>query len=172
MVIPSKIELFCGKMRLVRITIMGEHEMAVIAVGSDHTGFKMKQEIVSYFTSRGYQIKDFGCDTSDCVDYPDYAEKVAAAVAADDQCLGVLICGTGIGMSIAANKIKGVRAALCHTEYEAQVARNQFDANVLCVGARIMERDAVLRVAARFLRSEFEGCRQEIRLQKIEKLAS
>ncbi|MDJ0841956.1 MAG: ribose 5-phosphate isomerase B [Acidobacteriota bacterium] len=146
--------------------------MAVIAIGSDHTGFKMKQEIINYFTSRGYQVKDFGCDTSDCVDYPDYAEKVATAVSEDNKCLGMLICGTGIGMSIAANKIKGVRAALCHTEYEAQMARNQFNANVLCVGARIMERDVVVRIAARFFRSEFEGSRQTKRLEKIERLAS
>ena len=146
--------------------------MAILAIGSDHTGYKLKREIYDYFTNRGYQVIDLGCDSPEYVDFPDYADKVAETVASDSECLGVLICGTGIGMSIAANRRKGVRAALCHTEYEAQLSRDQHNANVLCIGARTFERDAALRVVGRFLRSEYSDNRYEQCLQKVDRLAS
>ena len=145
--------------------------MAKVAIGSDHAGYQFKQAIIEHLSSRGFDVSDMGCHGRDCVDYPDYAEKVGAAVAKGDM-LGVLICGTGIGMSIAANKLPGVRAALCHTEYEAQTSRNQFNANILCIGARTLSCDAAVRLAIRFLRAEFEGYRHEQRLEKIERLAS
>jgi len=145
--------------------------MASVAIGSDHAGYPLKQAIIDHLRSRGYDVEDMGCHGRECVDYPDYAAAVAGAVQ-DGTTLGVLICATGIGMSVAANKLTGVRAALCHTEYEAQMARNQVNANIVCVGARTMSRDAAIRTVVRFMRSEYEGYRHDRRLEKIDRLAS
>ena len=145
--------------------------MASVAIGSDHAGYPLKQSIIDHLRSRGYEVTDMGCHGRDSVDYPDYAAAVAEAVE-DGSTLGVLICATGIGMSVAANKRPGVRAALCHTEYEAQMARNQVNANIVCVGARTLSRDAAIRTVVRFLRSEYEGYRHDRRLEKIDLLAS
>lgn len=146
--------------------------MAILAIGSDHTGYKLKTEIINHFRNRGYEVRDMGCNSNDSVDYPDYAQNVAQEVVDGDRTLGVLICSTGIGMSIAANRFRGVRAAQCQTEYHAQMSRTKYDANVLCLGARVVEREEALRLVGRFLRSEFEGNRHQFRLEKIEKLAS
>jgi len=141
--------------------------MPKIVMGSDHAGFELKERIKAYLAERRYPIDDKGCHSEESVDYPDFAEAVARAVAADDQAMGILVCGTGIGVSIAANKVAGVRAALCHSEYEAQMARNHNDANVICIGARTMRGETPVRVVEKFLRSEFEGGRHARRVDKI-----
>lgn len=137
-----------------------------IAIGADHRGFGLKQAVIRGLGEAGYSYNDFGCYTTEPVDYPDIARKVAEAVAGGGFELGILICGTGIGMSIAANKVKGIRAALCHNVFSARRARGHNDANVLCLGARQNE-SVALRIVAAFLASEFEGGRHALRVDKI-----
>ena len=141
--------------------------MHKIIIGSDHAGFELKQAVKKEFEAKSYPMQDMGCDGPDSVDYPDFAQKVAQTVAADARSLGILICGTGIGMAIAANKVKGIRAAVCRNEYEAQMSRNHNNANILCLGARTLEGDVALRVVETFLRSDFEGDRHGRRVDKI-----
>ncbi|HEY8209090.1 MAG TPA: ribose 5-phosphate isomerase B, partial [Myxococcaceae bacterium] len=112
-------------------------------------------------------VKDFGTHSGDSVDYPDFASQVARAVQKGECSLGVLICGTGVGMSIVANKYRGVRAALCHTEFEARAARGHNDANVLCLGQRVLGPGVAASVMEAFLDGKFEGGRHERRVQKI-----
>ncbi len=109
-----------------------------IAIGADHGGYELKQHVLTYVRSLGYDCQDFGSFTPDAVDYPDVAEKVAQAVAAGQYERGILFCGTGVGVSIAANKIKGIRAALCHDTFTAQASRGHNDANILCMGGRVI----------------------------------
>ena len=137
-----------------------------IAIGCDHRGLKLKQPIIKLITEAGYSYEDFGCDTADPVDYPDVARKVAEAVAKADFERGILVCGTGIGMSIAANKVKGIRAALCCDAFHARRARQHNDANILCLGAE-QKQDTVHEIIEAFLTSEFEGGRHLHRLNKI-----
>ena len=106
-----------------------------IAIGCDHRGLDVKQSVIKLITEAGHSYEDFGCYTTDSVDYPDFARKVAEAVAGGDFGRGILICLTGIGMSIAANKVKGIRAALCHNALSASRARQHNDANILCISA-------------------------------------
>jgi len=145
--------------------------MVTVFIGNDHAGFELKQDLKAFLKDQGYQVRDLGCDSTDSVDYPDFAKRVAREVAASDGgAFGILICGTGIGMSIAANKLKGVRAALCIKEYDAQMARNHNDANILCLGARTLQKEVARRVVTTFLRSEFEGGRHARRVAKIHSL--
>jgi ribose 5-phosphate isomerase B len=137
-----------------------------IAVGCDHRGLDVKQFIMKLLTEMGHIYVDFGTYTTDSVDYPDIACKVAEAVAAGDFKQGILICDTGIGMSIAANKVKGIRAALCYDAFSASRARQHNDANVLCLGAR-WEQDKISEVVEAYLTTEFEGGRHLPRLDKI-----
>jgi len=137
-----------------------------IAVGSDHKGLNLKQFIIKLITDAGHSYEDFGCYTADSVDYPDIAKKVAEAVAKGDFNHGILICDTGIGMSIAANKVKGVRAALCHNAFSARRARQHNDANILCLGVAAGQ-DSVPEIVAAYLTSDFEGGRHRRRLDKI-----
>ncbi len=141
--------------------------MTKITIGSDHAGYRLKEAVKTFLEDQGYEIKDLGCHGTESVDYPDYAQCVAEAVAANPGTKGVLVCGTGIGMSIAANKIKGIRAALCHNEFEAQMSRNHNDANIICLGARSINQDVALRLVHKFLRSDFEGDRHQRRIGKI-----
>lgn len=142
--------------------------MSSIFIGSDHAGFELKQEIKAYLEASDYQVEDMGCHGTDSVDYPDYAKAVAEAVlAGGEESQGILICGTGIGVCIAANKFHGIRAALCPKEYEAQMARNHNNANVLCLGARALQKEVAKRVVSKFLESKFEGGRHQRRLDKI-----
>lgn len=142
--------------------------MAPVIIGSDHAGFELKQALKTYLSERGYKTQDAGCDSTESVDYPDFAKRVAREVAkATDGTKGILICGTGIGMSIAANKFKGVRAALCLKEYDAQMARNHNDANIICLGARTLQKEVAFRVVTTFLKSQFEGGRHARRVAKI-----
>ena len=137
-----------------------------IAIGCDHRGLNLKQHVIGLITEAGHEYQDFGCYTTDSVDYPDIAKKVAKAVAAGEYGLGILICGTGIGMSIAANKVRGIRAALCHNSLNACRARQHNDANVLCLGAE-EEPEQVPEIVKSFLATEFEGGRHLRRVNKI-----
>ncbi|MEK7353823.1 MAG: ribose 5-phosphate isomerase B [Chloroflexota bacterium] len=142
-----------------------------IAIGSDHHGIPMKQSIIKLITDAGHGYKDFGTYTADPVDYPDIAKKVAEAVAKGDFDRGILICGTGIGMCIAANKVTGIRAAQCYNNFCAIRARQHNDANILCLGAE--EPPAQLRdIVNTFLTSEFEGGRHQPRVDKIRAMES
>ncbi len=138
-----------------------------IYIGSDHAGFAVKGFVKELFEKRGYEVEDMGTYSAERVDYPDYAAKVARAVAADPSSQGVLICGTGIGMSIAANKIKGIRAAEVHDYYTAQMARAHNDANVLCFGERVVGPGVIESIVEAWCTTNFEGGRHERRVQKI-----
>ena len=137
-----------------------------IAIGCDHRGLNLKQFIIKLVTEAGHTYEDFGSYTTDSVDYPDIAKKVAEAVAWGESKYGILICDTGIGMSIAANKVKGIRAALCHDAFSACRARLHNDANVLCLGTE-QKQDTVHEIVDVFLTTEFEGGRHQQRLNKI-----
>ena len=143
--------------------------MAKVALGCDHAGFHLKEFIKKHLEERRYNIVDHGCFDTESTDYPDYAVKVAHTVAEDPKNRGILVCGTGIGMSIAANKVRGIRAALCHNEFEAQMCREHNDANIVCLGARVlkMQRQLAIRIVEKFLRTEFEGGRHQRRVEKI-----
>lgn len=143
----------------------------IIAVGSDHAGFNLKTEIVSWLQAMNYQVLDFGCDDAHTsVDYPLFGEKVARAVINDEATYGVLVCGTGIGMSITANKIPGIRAALCGETFSARASRAHNDANILVLGSRVTGSGLAREVLEVFLQSNFEAGRHEQRLNLIKKL--
>ena len=141
-----------------------------IALGSDHGGFALKQEVIGYLKAKGIEYKDFGYyDESSC-DYPEYAHAVAHAVA-DGECeKGILICGTGIGMSMAANKHKGIRAACCENTFSARMTRMHNDANVLCLGARVLGIEVAHDMIDLFITTEFEGGRHQNRVDMINEL--
>jgi ribose 5-phosphate isomerase B len=141
-----------------------------IALGCDHRGLKFKEAIISLLTELGYEHQDFGCYSSDPVDYPDIAQKVAEAVVSGKFDHGVLICSSGIGMSIAANKVKGIRAALCCNTFSAQRARQHNDANVLCLGEDTLELALALDIVKVYLSATFEGGRHLRRLEKVHNL--
>ncbi len=137
-----------------------------IAIGGDHRGLGLRQFIMKLITEAGHSYEDFGCYTTDSVDYPDVAKKLAEAVAKGDFEQGILICDTGIGMCIAANKVRGIRAALCHDAFCARRARQHNDANILCLAAEEGQ-DSVPEIVKAYLTSEFEGGRHLRRLNKI-----
>ncbi|RLI97635.1 MAG: ribose 5-phosphate isomerase B [Candidatus Aenigmatarchaeota archaeon] len=139
----------------------------MIALGSDHAGFGLKEKIKQYLEKKGLEIKDYGCFSEESVDYPDYAEKVARAVSSNEAEKGILICGTGIGMSIAANKISGIRAAVCWDEKSAEMSRRHNDANILCIGARLIDQELALRIVDVWLSTGFDGGRHVKRVKKI-----
>lgn len=143
----------------------------MIALGSDHGGFALKQEVIGYLKAKGIEYKDFGCyDESSC-DYPEYAHAVAHAVA-DGECeKGILICGTGIGISIAANKVPGIRAALCHDCFSAKATREHNNANILAMGGRIVGPGLALDIVDLFLNTPFSEDERHIRrINKIEEV--
>ena len=137
-----------------------------IAIGCDHRGLDLKQFVIKIISEAGHSYEDFGCFTAEPVDYPDIAKKVAEAVAKGDFEYGILICGTGIGMSISANKVKGIRAALCHNAFSAGRARRHNDANILCLAAE-EGKARIPAIIEIFLTTEFEGGRHQQRLNKI-----
>jgi ribose 5-phosphate isomerase B len=141
-----------------------------IALGSDHAGVDLKAEIAQYLQTNGYEFKDFGVFSTESVDYPDQAAIVAKAVAKGQFDQGIIICGTGIGVSISANKIKGIRAALCHDVFSAQMARAHNDSNVLTLGARVVGPGLALSIVEAYLKGEFAGGRHQQRVDKIMKL--
>jgi ribose 5-phosphate isomerase B len=138
-----------------------------IAIGSDHRGFALKEALKELLAELGHEWVDFGCEGEEPVDYPDIARPLAEAVARGEYQRGILICGTGAGMSIAANKVKGVRAALCHDTFAARLARRHSDAHVLCLGAWCIGRGVAEEIARVFLSEDFEGGRHARRLEKI-----
>ncbi|HUH42294.1 MAG: ribose 5-phosphate isomerase B [Sulfurimonas sp.] len=137
-------------------------------IGTDHAGFDLKNYTVELLKGKGHEVVDLGPFSTDRVDYPDYAIKVCNAVLADKDSFGILICGSGIGMSMAANRFTGIRAALCHEAYSATVARGHNDANVLCFGERIIGRGVAESVLDAWIAGSFEGGRHKERVAKIE----
>jgi ribose 5-phosphate isomerase B len=129
----------------------------MIAIASDHGGFAMKNQIIEHLQAKGVAIEDLGCYSQDSVDYPVYAEKLGRAVAAGTYERGILVCGTGIGMSIAANKIPGVRASLCADCYSAEMTRQHNDSNVLCLGGRTIGIELAKRIVDTYLAAPFSG---------------
>ena len=142
----------------------------MIAIGSDHGGFSLKREVMAYLDSRGLEYKDFGTYTEDSCDYPVYGEAVANAVASGECERGIIICGTGIGISIAANKVKGIRAALCGDCYSAEYTRRHNDANILAMGARVVGSGLALKIVETFLETDFEGGRHARRVALISEI--
>ena len=141
----------------------------MIAIGSDHGGFALKQEIIGYLEEKGFEYKDFGAYTEASCDYPVYAKKVAEAILAGECEKGILICGTGIGISITANKYKGIRAALCHDCFSAQATREHNDANIVAMGARVVRAGLAIKIVETFLNTEFSGDERHInRIRQIE----
>lgn len=144
--------------------------MANIAIASDHAGFALKAELAAELGKLGHTALDLGPADTSSVDYPDFAAKVTAAINDGKAALGVLVCGTGIGMSISANKVHGIRAALCHTEFEARATRQHNDANVLCLGQRVTGVGVALEILRVFLSTGFEGGRHANRVEKLRAL--
>ncbi|MED2970884.1 ribose 5-phosphate isomerase B [Fictibacillus sp. B-59209] len=138
-----------------------------VAIGSDHAGVELRKEIVSMMQEIGMDVKDMGCECSTSVDYPDYAIPVAEMVASGEADRGILICGTGIGMSIAANKVKGIRCALVHDLFSAKATRMHNDSNVLAMGERVIGPGLALEIAKVWLTTEYEGGRHSKRVGKI-----
>lgn len=138
-----------------------------VAIASDHGGIHIREEIKNLMDELQIPYEDFGCECPTSVDYPDYALPVAEKVAKGEFDRGILICGTGIGMSIAANKVKGVRCALCHDVYSAKLTRQHNDSNVLAMGERVIGPGLAREIAQTWLTSEFEGGRHENRINKI-----
>lgn len=141
----------------------------MIALGCDHGGYELKKEIVGYLDANHVPYKDFGCDSTEAVDYPVFAKKVANAIVEGECDKGILICGTGIGISIAANKVKGIRAALCHDVFSAEATRLHNNANILAMGGRVVGPGLAIKVVDTFLNTEFSGDERHIcRISQIE----
>jgi ribose 5-phosphate isomerase B len=138
-----------------------------VALSSDHRGFAAKESLKSYLTTAGHEVTDFGCASAASCDYPDTGIDGAMSVAKGTSDFGILFCGTGIGMSIAANKVCGIRAALCHDELTAELSRRHNNANVLCLPADLIGEELIRRVVDVWLRTEYEAGRHERRLKKI-----
>ena len=138
-----------------------------VAIGCDHGGLHLKEDIKSLLADGGYEVTDFGTNSTDSVDYPDIAVPVANAVANGEFERGILICGTGIGIGIAANKVKGIRAALCHDTFSAHASREHNNANILTMGDRIIGPGLARDIVKIWLTTEFEGGRHERRVAKI-----
>ena len=141
--------------------------VSTIALGADHAGLELKESLKAWLIDRGYQVLDLGAHSTDPVDYPDYAAQVAEAVADHKVERGILICGTGIGMTMTANKVPGVRAALCSDLYTARMSREHNDANVLALGGRLMGPEMAADILAMWLETEFAGGRHSRRVDKI-----
>ncbi|MBI2530233.1 MAG: ribose 5-phosphate isomerase B [Candidatus Diapherotrites archaeon] len=145
-----------------------------LAIASDHGGFELKNYIMESLVKEKYDIEDFGCDSAESCDYPDYALKVADAVACGNAEFGILVCGTGIGMSMAANKVRGIRAAVASSAEQAKLAREHNNANVLCIGGRILQKEQAEQIVKTFLTTYFTNEERHLRrvnkIMEIEKL--
>ena len=140
-----------------------------IAIASDHAGYELKEYIKALLQDKGHEIHDFGTDDSDTsVDYPDHGRPAALSVAQGQNRRAVLVCGTGLGMSMTANRIPGIRGALCHNEYTAEMARKHNDANVLIMGGRILDQDQARKILDVWLETDFEGGRHQRRIELID----
>lgn len=138
-----------------------------IAIGSDHGGFGMKQEVIKYLESKGFAVKDFGTYSTDSCDYPDYGEAAARAVASGECEKGIVVCTTGVGISICANKVKGIRCALCSEPYSAEMTRRHNNANMLALGGALIGVNMMQQIVDTFLSTEFEGGRHQRRVDKM-----
>ena len=138
-----------------------------IAVGSDHAGFDYKEDLISFLEGKGLSFKDFGTDSREAVDYPDFAHPVASAVQEGKAAFGILICGSANGVAITANKHQGIRAAICWGEELAQLARAHNNANIICIPARFVREGDVEKMVGIFMTTEFEGGRHQRRVEKI-----
>ena len=139
----------------------------MIALGCDHGGLNIKNAVIKYLEENGIKYKDFGCFTEESVDYPEYAFKVAQSVTIGEAQLGILCCGIGIGISMAANKVKGIRAAVVSNEFCAEMTRRHNDANILCMGGRVINEEQAVKFADIFLNTPFEGDRHNRRLDMV-----
>ena len=137
-------------------------------IGTDHAGINIKPFVIELLKKKEYEVEDLGCYSNERVDYPDFAHKVAEAVLANEGSKGILICGSGIGMSLAANKHKGIRASLCQEHYTAKMARLHNDANILCFGERIVGKGMIEDIIDVWCETEFEGGRHTGRVEKID----
>lgn len=138
-----------------------------IAFACDHGGYELKDTIIKWLNDNGYEVVDFGCNGTASVDYPDYALPASQAVAKGECDLGILVCGTGIGMSLCANKVKGIRAACCSETFSARMTRLHNNSNILCFGARVVGAGVALDLVKTFVESEFEGDRHIKRIEKV-----
>lgn len=138
-----------------------------IAIGNDHTGVALKQALMAAIAERGHTVHDFGTDGADSVDYPVYGVRAARAVARGECDLGIVICGTGIGIGLAANKVKGIRCAMCSEPYSAMMARRHNDANMLSLGSRVVGAELAKMIVLAFLDNDFEGGRHSRRVQQV-----
>lgn len=138
-----------------------------IALASDHRGYHAKEQVKSYLTKAGHDVVDFGCNARESCDYPDTALTGATSVANGESDRGIFFCGTGIGMSMSANKVRGVRAALCHDELTAEMSRRHNNANVLCLPGDLIGDELLRRIVSVWLQTEYEGGRHDRRLKKI-----
>ena len=138
-----------------------------IAIGNDHVAVELKNHITKYVEAKGYEVVNFGTDSSESCDYPVYGEKVARAVASGECDLGILICGTGIGISLAAKKVKGFRAAVCSEPYSARLTRQHNNANIIAFGARVVGQAMAEMIVDEFLNAEYEGGRHQRRVDMI-----
>jgi len=138
-----------------------------IAIGSDHAGFELKEKVVSWLESKNADFKDFGTYTAESVDYPDFAHAVASAVEKGNYDLGILICGTGIGVNMTANKHQGIRSALCWNRDVVKLAKSHNDANVICLPGRLISIEEAIEILDIFFNTEFEGGRHKRRIDKI-----
>lgn len=139
----------------------------MIAIGSDHAGYLLKADIIKFLEGKGLQVKDFGTNTCNSVDYPDFGQAVAEAVSSKECDKGIVICGTGIGISISANKVPGIRAALCTDSYMARMSRQHNDANILAIGERVVGPGVAFDIIETWLNTEFLGGRHANRVNKI-----
>ncbi len=138
-----------------------------IAIGADHAGYELKEKIKQHLIAAGYKVSDDGTDSHDSVDYPDFAHKVGEEIIGKKADLGVLVCGTGIGMALSANKMHGIRAANVTTEFEAQMLREHNDGNIIALGARVVDEEQAFKLVDVFLKTEFAGGRHQQRVDKI-----
>lgn len=138
-----------------------------IAIAADHGGFELKGVLIEHLTKKGYEMINLGTDTADSVDYSDYAEKCAEKVLSGDVSFGIVVCGTGIGISIAANKINGIRCALCHSPETAALAKQHNNANIISLGGRTTSDETAIKIVDAFIEAEFEGGRHQRRVDKI-----
>lgn len=138
-----------------------------IAIGNDHSAVEMKREIEAHLKAKGYEVLNLGTDSSDSVDYPVYGEKVARAVTSGEAELGIAICGTGVGISISCNKVRGIRAVCCSEPYSAKLSRMHNNSNVLCFGARVIGPELAKMIVDEWLGASFEGGRHQRRVDEI-----
>ncbi|HUT02746.1 MAG TPA: ribose 5-phosphate isomerase B [bacterium] len=144
--------------------------MEPVAIASDHAGFSMKRVLCEHLTKSGYEVMDLGADSSAEVDYPEYAEKLCKAIVQGEVKRGILLCGIGVCMSIAANKFKGIYAALCTNEFMARMSRAHIDSNVLCLGAGVISDEVAKAIVDVWLTTDFEGGKYSRRLDRIKKI--